>query len=499
MYRRDQWARRRRSGHKFIFALANFGFKIWKQTSLGTIRLDTVKYDYVASADYFMGYEGEGFVCGGNVTANYAADGVTPLAQPLSGKTCTFSDIWGHSFLYFFGPSTGELQLIARLSAAGAFQDSANPVLFYQYDGTSANISTCTYDAANGKFRNLPTDYNDQNNPYLACGSNITAGSGNDVVSQIKSKYPQIDMNYWGTPQFGSVVSGIATFALRPIQNAMAWVCYFDLSKPAGQQLVYCGDTWSHYPLRWGGMHGGFSARTPDGWMTYALMSSLESSNQKAIGQYTMQVNSIYNNGGATSLSISFTDPSSCEALGVTDSRWIAQGATERNCVKLNVATEPVNTNPASVDLAGGIPPGSRPMVWPHNAISCGGDGTTLNCWSYLQPLAEGDWLRDLADPNGDLGAERFLVAKKTILANGTIDLVLSRAASATPVALCIGSKINHQSGFKLMVDLPFGCNGNEFWTKAGDSAHTIYPDNPIPYGAHTNLQYDTAASSFVQ
>jgi hypothetical protein len=327
----------------------------------------------------------------------------------------------------------------------------------------------------------------------------LTAGAGNDVVNQIKTKYPQIDMSYWGAPQFGSVQGGIATFQLRPTQNAMAWGCYFDLTKPGGQQLQYCGDTWSQYPLRWAGMHGGYGNKTPDGWIAYALMGTLQSANQAGIGQYTMQVKQIYNNGGLKSISSTFADPSTCEALGVTDSRWLAQGATGRNCIKVNVNTEPVNTNPSILDLSTSAAPGTRPTAWPHNSNSCGGDGTTLNCWSYLQPIAEGDWLRELGDPNGDLGAERFLVAKKTTLADGTIDLVLSRAASAAPVPLCVGSKTNHPAGFQFLVDVPFACAGNEYWTKASDASHAIYADNPVPYSAHTNLQYDTSSGSFTQ
>lgn len=481
------------------FILTNFGLKIWKQTGTGTVYLDSVKYDYATSADYFLGYEGEGLVCSGNVTATYAADGVTQLAQPVPGKTCTMSDIWGHNFLYFFDPASGELRTIARLSDSGATQDTTNPLMFYQYNAASGNISTCSYDAAAGRFRTLPIDYNAATNPYFSCGTMLTEGAGNDVISQIKAKYPQIDMSYWGQPQFGAIQGGIATFQLRPTQNAMAWGCYFDVTKPAGQQLVYCGDTWSHYPLRWGGMHGGYGSKTPDGWIAYALMGPLQSAKQAGIGQYTMQVNQIYNNGSLKSVSSTFMDPSTCEALGVTDDRWLAQGATGKNCIKVNVKTEPVNTNPSLLDMSTSATPGTRPTAWPHNAAGCGGDDTSLNCWSYLQPIAEGDWLRELGDPNGDLGAERFLVAKKTTLADGSIDLVLSRAASASPVPLCIGAKTNHPAGFQFLVDVPFGCGGNEYWTKASDSSHAIYADNPVPYGAHTNLQYDASSGSFTQ
>lgn len=362
------------------FILTNFGLKIWKQTGNGSVYLDSVKYDYASSADYFTGYEGEGLICSGNATATYAADGVTPLAQPIQGETCVISDIWGDPFLYFFDPSSGELRTIARLSAAGVTQDTANALLFYQYDSGSGNIYTCSYDAVNGRYRSLPTDYNPNTNPYFSCNGNVTAGAGNDVISQIKAKYPQIDMTYWGNPQFSSVQGGYATFQLRPQQNAMAWGCYFDVTQPAGKQLVYCSNSWSNYPLRWGGMHGGFGNRTPDGWLTFALMGTLESAGTTAVGQYTMQVNKIYDNNNATSLSATFTDPSTCEQLGVSDPRWLAQGATGHNCIKVNVATEPVNRGAPQADLKTGVTPGTRPIAWAHNSSSCGGDGTTLNC-----------------------------------------------------------------------------------------------------------------------
>ena len=481
------------------FVLTNFGFKLWKASPVGNVYLDSAKYDYASSSDYFLGYEGEGLVCSGNVTANYAADGVTSLAQPITGKTCIISSTWGEPLLFFFDPTSGELRTLARLSSTGVAQDSTDPLRFFQYDANNHNIITCSYDAGSGKFRSIPVNYDPSANPYFSCGGNLTSGAGNDVVSQIKARYPQIDMNYWGMPQFSNVLGGIATFEMRPTQNAMAWVCYFDVNQPAGQQLNYCGDTWSHYPLRWAGMHGGWGNRTADGWLTYATMGIVRSPGQTGVEQYTMQVNSIYNNAGSTALSSTAVDPSTCEQLGVTDSRWTGLGATGKNCIKVNVKTEPVSTSPSQADLATGVPAGSRPTAWVHNATTCGGDGTTANCWSYLQPIAEGDWLRDLGDGGGDYGAERFLVAKKTTLADGSIDLVLSRAVSAAPIPLCVGNKTGHSAGFTLLVDVPFGCGGNEFWTNAHDANHTIYADNPVPYGAHTDLEYDPAAGAFTQ
>src|SRR6185312_4545714 len=100
-------------------------------------------------------------------------------------------------------------------------------------------------------------------------GTNLTPGSGNDVISQIQTKYPQIDMSYFGHPQFVSILGNIATFELQGIQNGLTWGCYFDMTQPSGSQLKSCTNSWDTWPLRWGGIHGGFGNRTTDGWLTW--------------------------------------------------------------------------------------------------------------------------------------------------------------------------------------------------------------------------------------
>ena len=482
------------------FILNNFGFKIWKQSGTGSISLDSVKYSYGSSADYNVGFEGEGLICSGStVTSTYAADGTTVLTTPLQGKTCIISDKWTNPFLWFFAPSTGEMRPIARLSADGVTQDTTNPLKFYQYNASTGIISDCMYDSVNGRFRSLPLDYNVSTNPYLTCGTNLTPGSGNDVISQIQTKYPQIDMSYFGHPQFVSILGNIATFELQGIQNGLTWGCYFDMTQPSGSQLKSCTNSWDTWPLRWGGIHGGFGNRTTDGWLTWSLAGTLNAPNTADIGEYTVDINKIYNNSNLTSLSPTFTDPLTCEQLGVIDARWLQAGATGNNCIKINISREPVNKNPNTLDLTSLPTGGTRPKAWIHNSVACGGDGTTANCWGYLQPIEEGDWLRDLADLNLPLNGERFLVAKKTTLVDGSIDLVLSRAASANPIPYCVGDKESHTSGFSLLVDLPYGCNGNEYWTNVNDSTKTIYADNPAAYAAHTNLTYDANSKVFTQ
>ena len=69
---------------------------------------------------------------------------------------------------------------------------------------------------------------------------------------------------------------------------------------------------------------------------------------------------------------------------------FIAEGAKGNKCIKVTTTLgDPVNPTPHPTDLA--------KWPWPHNASSCGGDGTTSNCWSMLQPLMEGDYVADVS------------------------------------------------------------------------------------------------------
>ena len=203
-----------------------------------------------------------------------------------------------------------------------------------------------------------------------------------------------------------------------------------------------------------------------------------------AAERWDLNVTQIYNNGGSTALSNTFFDPQTCEQLGVSNTTWIAQGATGQNCIQINVANEPVAKTPTAQDLKslGSLPLGSRPGPWPHNASSCGGDGTTANCWSYLQPLAEGDYLQDNAQGPSN---EKFLIAKKTTLANGTIDLVLARNRNpfecrGTPV-----SPDSHAAGWTPIMWPPMACTVGAYIAPIYGPASATMVDNPGIFGGH--------------
>ncbi|HEX4227081.1 MAG TPA: LamG domain-containing protein [Bryobacteraceae bacterium] len=471
-----------------FYELPNFGFKLWKKTGVGTISLDSSTSDWASSASFFTDDQAaESPYCSSNtVTATYAADGATPIA-PLPGYICTFNSEWGNQHLYFVAPSTGEARKLSNLANLAVYIDSSNPTTLYAYNSSNNTVQQCVYNASdpvNGRFKAWNDGYNaGTDNPALVCSTLSQAGQ--DVATEIHEAFPQIDLTYFGAPAFQSVSYPLFEFMLRPSQGAMAWFCTLDISQPAGPaQVIRCRNDWDTYPIRWLGSHGNEYIDTPQ----YALMGAQSPLNSPGVAgaeRWDLNITQIYNNGGSTALSSAFLDSQTCEQLGVSNPAWIAQGATGQNCIHINVDNEPLAKSPAAQDLKtlGALPVGSRPGPWAHNASSCGGDGTTTNCWSFLQAMTEGDYLQDAAQGVGD---EKFLIAKKTILANGTIDLVLAR--NMNPFA-CRGTGVSaeaHSSGWTPIMWPPMTCSVGTYISPIYAPASASIIDNPNLYTAHT-------------
>ena len=307
------------------------------------------------------------------------------------------------------------------------------------------SLQSCTYnanDAVNGRFKAFDDGRNlNFKNPAIQC-SDLNQ-PGYDIKTEIAAACPQIDQTYFGDPAYQSGGYPLVEFMSRPSQGAMAWFEILDLSKPPGaSQVIKCHNDWDTYPIRWLSSHGNEYLASGG----YAFMDAQVVANAPGVAaeeRWDLSVNRIYNNGSTTALPANFLDPQTCEQLGVTDQRWITQGATGNHCIKINVANEPVATSPSPADLRalGSLPVGSRPTAWPHNVANCGGDGTTSHCWAYLQPLQEGDYLNDSTGGPND---EKFLIAKKTTLSNGTIDLVIAR--NMTPFGCRASFTQNHSA-----------------------------------------------------
>jgi hypothetical protein len=271
--------------------------------------------------------------------------------------------------------------------------------------------------------------------------------------------------------------------------------------------------------MRWGDTHGSFNPFTDNGW--FKFFSGYLGNQSRPGGPFQMAVTYIYNNGGSVNLSPTFTDPQTCQQLGVT-TQWQSQGATGNNCIKINTPAEPlypaqtIQKNPPATgyDMSTTGTPGTKPMAWTHNSTACKGDNTTpaallslnmgFDCSSYLQPIAEGDWLEDVKDLGNDGGGpELFFVAKKTVKLDGTIDLVLSRQAGAVPTPYCVGQMQQHgASGTWFLAPIPVReCGGNVFWINASDgsigtSSPNWEPDDPRGYMTHTVLLYTQKTES---
>jgi hypothetical protein len=474
------------------YGFVNFGIKLWKTTGKGTIYLNSALANWAVSNMFFTEYQGTGSTgCNGTyVTVSYAADGVTPIG-PTQGYTCTFVDNFfvgagGDIYLYLLIPSTGETRKLSNLNN-GAIVNNATPLTGWGYNTSSGYMQSCVYndnpsDTTHQKFAAWSDNRNASlMNPAIVCTNPQTSYT---VQQEIGAAYPQIDFGYFGVPNLTDVEYPIAKFMMRPAQGAMAWFCDLDISKRAGAlQVLSCHNSWDTYPSRFAGVHGyeyfiSNSGSYPTGYSDEYAIVGLNGPGVGGIERWDIAINQIYNNGGSTALSATFTDPQTCEQLGVTDARWIALGATGRNCVQMDIQ-DPVATAPASKDMQalGTLPTGSRPVPWPHNSTACGGDGSTSNCWSFLQPIAAGDMLIDY---NQSGSHDLFVVAAVTPISgnpNATAHVVLSRYFN--PFGQCASSgSAAHSSGFFLTETQPWTCSG---------AAFILYPNGNLSRGKVDN------------
>jgi hypothetical protein len=346
------------------YGFVNFGIKLWKATGQGTIYLNSALANWAVSNMFFTEYQGTGSTgCNGNfVSVSYAADGITPIA-PTQGYTCTFVDNFfvgagGDIYVYLLIPGTGETRKLSNLNN-GAIVNNATPLTGWGYNPSSGYMQSCVYndnpsDAAHQKFAAWTDNRNASlMNPAIVCTNPQTSHT---VQQEIGAAYPQIDFGYFGVPNLTDVEYPLAKFMMRPAQGAMAWFCDLDISKPAGpSQVLSCHNSWDTYPSRFAGIHGfeyfitntgSYSTGYSDEYSTTALNDP----SVAGLERWDIAINQIYSNAGSTALSATFTDPQTCEQLGITDSRWIALGATGRNCVQVDVQ-DPVATTPASKDM----------------------------------------------------------------------------------------------------------------------------------------------------
>jgi hypothetical protein len=467
------------------FSLPNFGVLIWKTPgSGGNVYLDSAAYDLAQSSAFFVTDDGSANFCSvQTVSVSYAADGATPLNPPQTGRLCTFPDLFGNPTLYLWVMATGESRLLAEVMSppgrnignmsTGTFDpNNPNVTYFAQNDSSIPSVYQCTYNAANGKYAAFNPGYSSGENPNFTC-ANITNGAGNDLISQIAKAVPGFNSSYfYRISSFGGMAGGnYISVTVQRGQNSLAYSCWFDVTQPPGSQIVACHDTWSTYPQRWGGAHGAFNQQTSTGWGEI-FNTPLTSQSADGIGLYQLAILSIGNNGGQTSLTPGFLDPSTCEQLGVADARWLALGATGRNCIQVTVASEPQNVAPSAADKA----------QWPS---SCNAN------YAQLQAIQPGDYVTD----GGNLFGEQFLVAAKTGAGCSPITLVLARGANQN----CASAPTSHASGWTPVMQPTQQCNGNVYWEQASNPTASYADPSNLDTG-HTYIgQADNTGNNLIQ
>jgi hypothetical protein len=467
------------------FSLPNFGVLIWKTPGTsGNVYLDSAAYDLAQSAGFFVTDDGAVNFCSRQtVNVNYAADGATPLNPPQAGRLCTFPDLFGNPTLYLWVMATGESRLLAEVmsppgrnigsTATGTFDpNNPNVTYFQQNNSSTPDVYKCTYNAANGRYAAFQPNYTSGENPNFTCAS-ITNGAGNDLLSQIAKAVPGFNASYFDRiSSFGGMAGGnYIGVTVQRGQNSLAYACWFDVTQLPGSQIVACHDTWSTYPQRWGGAHGGFTQITSTGFGEI-FNAPLNSPGTDGIGLYQLSIVSIGNNGGQTSLTPSFVDPSTCEQLGVTDARWIGLGATGPHCIQVIVASEPQNVAPSAADRA----------QWPS---SCNAK------YAQLQAIQPGDYVTD----GSNLFGEQFLVASKTGSGCSSITLVLARGANQN----CASAPTSHSSGWTPVMQATQQCNGNVYWEQASNPTVSYADPSNLDTG-HTYIgQADNTGSNLIQ
>lgn len=253
---------------------ANSGLRVVKKSGAGVVSV-SFNFDYATSSSFNSGLSGAGDICSANlVTVRVDRDG-NPISPSVTGYLCemaaTVSGQNAHN-VYLFIPSTGETRLIAHMFQ---LDDYTNWIGWHPTDGRSwychkANTSffLATY---TGDFREFGPGYLQLSTeapvPELLTYRDVFAGSGNDLVSQIRNCRANntcdtaINEHVFGLPggppQTGAAINGkhMVLCGSAGGQDTPGFMVRVDMSQnPA--KVVRVSYTWDKYPVGYGGIHG---------------------------------------------------------------------------------------------------------------------------------------------------------------------------------------------------------------------------------------------------
>lgn len=443
------------------YTAGNFGVKLWKKTATGTVTVNSARFDWTNAVNFAIQVSGGIDNCSSLPAVTTVDRNGNTLSGPQSGFLCTQEDQWGNARLYWHG-TNGEVRHLSNLTRPAVSAPPADAISFSDslcivssgdpvgdFDlidpnslycaGTQTGggkydvVYKCTYNSSHavwGNYREWNNNFDSTTeNPAESCVNITKASLGNDLESQL----PGIDSSYFFYGP-GAVKGRYFTLVARHGYNGLGYFIRFDT---VTQRVVFSHDSWSTFP-RWGGVHGSAGNVTPNYGELYLV----------PLVNFKMPLVSI-DGLGSTALASAYNDTRTCQALGVSDPTFIAEGATGNVCIAVTVAREPYDSAPTATDLA--------KFPDPSNAASCGGDGSTTNCWAKLQNTIEGDYIID-AGTNGYY--EQFRIVKKI----SSTRLILQRGASTGLTDCTVAPRTDHAAGWNFAMWMRGSCGAGAYY-----------------------------------
>ncbi len=497
------------------FTATNFGVKLWKKTGTGDLGLNTAKYDIIYNSQYSVPFGGATASCNQNVANTTVTRSGSALGHTQAGYLCVYEDIFGNERLYWLG-TNGESRFLSRLtvpavtgSSGGKDDNSLLPSgcqIFSgispenPFDATDPNVLYCigttsgstyyvvrkfTYNSAMGGcgYAAWAPDYNlDSDNPCMATPVNLTKASLNeDLASQAVSFDPTFKTSLfgsWASPGPGGGTQ-MPLSAKANGQDSICWYARLDLTinPPTIVQMI---SSFRTSPTKYGSCHG-------------AADQPLDTYGRLYLGP-TLSTPVIFGLTAIaglpdTGLNNSYVSGSTCEALGVTNPTYMAEGATGLNCIQITISNlDAYTVSPSMAELT------AYPQ--PKNSTACGGDNSTANCYSQIATLEEGDYFADGANCSSSSGAcglgEQFRLVKKL----SSTSWVVQRGVQWQG---CNTGKASHTNGWTPWMWVTHNCNTSVFhWFS---NSGTILPDLACMNAGHHDIliPFGTTSGTYSQ
>jgi hypothetical protein len=489
---------------------ADFGLLIRKTTGAGAVSV-SAGYQFAYSSMYNSGLDGSGDICNSNpVTVRVDAAG-DPISASQQGYLCVMNATALSQILtpiYLFIPATGETRLLARNYQVST-NDYTQWVGWHPTDGASwftHRFGTSYFKTTYlGDFRALTPGYIQNNvesaSPEQLSFSDIFAGTGNDVISQIANCRMNVLCDSGinsavfklppSPPQTGAAIRGsyMVLCGNAGAQDSPGYVTYWDIGNiPA--RLTWAAYTWDRYPVGYGGIHGcqSFGTGRFNLISLNAQLGQVGGNEMTGPWQATPIMVDATGTGYVSNTLVKPADGFYCPA-GL-DAKWQEIGAAPRAqgglplCVKIKIPGEPCSSHASAVESA------NFPCPW----------NSTSN-FSMLKALGEGDTIHDARYGFVTYG-ENMLVVKKVVNSTRDIELTVFRYRLSPRANYACGSvtdaEMTHLSGWTMQM-APFeSCAGGNYWTDALDPARRWFTETLQISGVHSDFGLGSSGYSFI-